>query len=251
MTGRRYALAVASLLASPAAAQTAPAPVPAPAPVAPAAEDPATLAQARRVVGRLLPPGIYKQIMGPMMDPILGNMNQTMKSVPLRQLAQLGGMTPADAARLDRVDVAAVMAIYDPHWEERMRLSTRAMIDAMADFMTTMEPDLREGMSRAYAHRFTLAELTDIDRFFDTPSGAKFASRYMTIMTDPAVADSMKTMMPKMMAQMPQFVAAAQKATAALPPPRKMNDLTPAERSKIAAALGVTQDKLQDPKSPL
>ena len=239
------AAAAALVMAAPATAQAPVAGAPA------VTEDPATLAAARRVAAHLMPPGIYKQIMGPMMDPILGNMGQSMKALPLRQLAQLGGMTAEEAAKLDHVDMATVMAIYDPHWEERMRLSMRAMIDSMADFFTTMEPDMREGMAKAYAHRFTLAELDDVDRFFGTPSGEKFANRYMTIMTDPAVAAQMKALMPKMIAQMPRFVAAAQKATAALPAPRKINDLTAAERATLAKALGVTQDKLHDPKGTL
>lgn len=245
MIGRSLILFASLMAVTPVQAQTPPVPV------AVAAEDPASLAEARKVVLRLMPPGIYKQIMGPMLDPLMGSMRQSMKSVPLRQLAQLGGMTPDEAAKLDKVDIAAVMAIYDPHWEQRMTLTTRAMLDSMGDFFTTMEPELREGMAKAYAHRFTLTELSDIDRFFGTPSGVKFASRYMTIMTDPAVTGQMQAMMPKMMAQMPTFVAAAQKATASLPPPRKMHDLSPAERATLAKALGVTEDKLHDPKSTL
>lgn len=237
---RRSITLAAMLIAAPVAAQTAPAPV-----------DPVALGEARQVVGHLMPPGIYKQIMGPMMDPIMGNMSQSMKALPLRQLAQMGGLSAEEAAKLDKVNVAEIMAIYDPHWEERMRLSTRAMLDAMGDFFTTIEPDLREAMATAYARRFTRAELTDIDRFFVTPSGAKFASQYMTIMADPAMADEMKSMMPKMMARMPQFIEASQKATANLPKPRKLQDLTPAEKAKLAKALGVDESKLHDPKSIL
>lgn len=248
MTRRVFALA-AMTLAAPAMAQTAPAAAPVAAVTT--TEDPATLAEARKVVGHLMPPGIYKQVMGPMMDPIIGNMGQAMKAVPLRQLAQMGGMTAADAAKLDKVDLAAVMAIYDPHWEERQRLSMRGMMDSMGDFFTTIEPDMREAMAKAYTHRFSMADLVEIERFFKTPAGDRFATRYMTIMTDPAIAGEMQSMMPKMMAQMPQFIAAAQKATAGLPAPRKMRDLSPAEKATLAKALGVTPDKLQDPKSTL
>ena len=55
-------------------------------------------------------------------------------------------------------------------------------------------------------------------------------------------------MMPKMMAQLPRFVEAAQKATAALPPPRKLKELTPAQKAELAKALGVAPDKLKDPE---
>jgi len=132
-----------------------------------------------------------------------------------------------------------------------MQLQSRAMLDAMGDFFTTVEPDIREAMAQAYANHFTLAELTDLDRFFNTPSGAKFSSQYMTIASDPAMMAVMKSMMPKMMQQMPQFIAAAQKATATLPKPRKLQDLSPVERARLAKALGVEETKLRDPKNAI
>lgn len=235
------------LIASPAIAQSAPAPA-APA-VAPA--DPATLAKARLVVAHLVPLGIYKKVMGPMMSSIMDSMGDSMKALPLRQIAELGGLDPKEAAALDNVRMDEVMAIYDPHWRERAKLGSQAMFGAMGDFFTTFEPDLREAMARAYANHFTLTELTDLDRFFGTPSGNKFASQYMTISADPAMADMMKSMMPKMMAEMPKFIEASKKATASLPPPRKLENLTPAEKDKLAKALGVDESKLRDPKSTI
>lgn len=232
-------------VAAPAMAQTAPTPA---APAA-APADAATLAEARLVVTRLLPPGTYKKIMGPMMGSVMGAMGDSMKALPLRQLAELGGLDPKEAQALDKVKIDEVMAIYDPHWRERTQLEMRAMFDAMGDFFTTQEPDIREAMARAYASHFTLVELTDIDRFFSTASGGKFATQYMTVATDPAMMAEMRSMMPKMIQQMPQFIAAAQKATASLPAPRKLKDLTPAERTRLAKALGVDESKLTDPKS--
>jgi hypothetical protein len=172
-----------------------------------------------------------------------------MKALPLREVAEMGGLDSKEAASLDKVKIDEVMAIYDPHWQERMQLSMRAMFDAMGDFFSTQEPDIREAMAHAYASHFTLAELTDLDHFFSAGSGSKFASQYMTIMADPAMAAEMQSMMPKMMKSMPQFIAAAQKATTSLPAPRKLKDLTPAERTRLAKALGVDESKLTDPKS--
>jgi len=235
----------ALFVTTPALAQTTPvsaAPVAAPA-------DPATLAEARLVVGHLVPPGTYKKILGPMMDSVMKSMTDNMKALPLRQLAEMGGLDAKQAEALDKIKIDEVMAIYDPHWRERSQLETRAMFDAMGDFFTTIEPEMREAMAHAYANHFTLAELTDIDRFFATASGGKFATEYMTVATDPAMIAEMQSMMPKMMQRMPEFVAAAQKATASLPAPRKLKDLTPAERTRLAKALGVDESKLTDPKS--
>jgi hypothetical protein len=214
-----------------------------------AAVDPATLAEARLVIVKLVPPGTYKKIMSSAMAPMMDNMAGNLKAMPLKQLAEMGGLDADQAAALDKVSVEQVMAIYDPHWQERTNLTMHAMFNAMGDFFTTLEPELREAMAKAYASHFTLDDLRDLNRYFATPTGTKFATQYMSIMTDPAMMDEMKAMMPKMMAAMPTFLDAAQKATASLPPPRKLESLTPAEKEKLAKALGVDETKLQDPKS--
>lgn len=237
--------ALALTLGAPSAfAQSAPMPATQPA----AAIDPTRLATARRVAARLLPPGIYKQLMSGSIDAITASVGGSLKAMPLGQIAQMGGMNVEDAKKLDTVNLAQIMAIYDPHWEQRQQLTMHAMFDAMGDFFTTMEPELRDGMARAYASRFTLPELTDLDRYFATPTGAKFATNVTTIMTDPAVMNAMKDMMPKMMQQMPHFMAAANKATSGLPPPRRLEDLTPAEKARLAKAMGTEERKLQNPK---
>jgi len=246
---RAFLFSTAALaMAAPAVAQTAPAASPAATPAA-VPVDPATLAEARLVAAEIIPPGTYKKIMSGTMSGMMDNFGESLKAMPLKQIAELGGLSPEKAKALDKVDLAQVMAIYDPHWQERTTLSMHAMFDAMGDFFTTIEPELRDAVAHAYANQFTMAELTDLDRYFATPTGAKFAGRSMTIMTDPSMMAEMKSMMPKMMAQMPKFFEAAQKATASLPPPRKLENLTPQQKADLAKALGVDPSKLQDPKS--
>ena len=241
---RTFAVMAALIAATPAAAQLAPTPATAATPV-----DPARLAEAQLVVAKLLPPGVYRTVMASAMAPVIDNLGDTLKALPLRQLGEMGGLDAKQAAALDRVDVEQVMAIYDPHWRDRTQVTMRAMFDAMGGFFTTIEPELRDAYAHAFANRFTLAELRDLSAFYATPTGAKFATQYLTIATDPAIAGEMRAMMPKLMGQMPTFIAAAQKATAALPPPRKLKDLTPAEKARLAKALGVPESQLKDPKS--
>lgn len=237
------ALAAALVASSPVVAQ-------APQPAALSTRsDPAALAEARAIVVKLLPPGTYKKLMGSIMAPLFDNMSESISALPLRQLAQLGGMDPEKAKALDKVNLARVMAIYDPQWQERNRLTMRAMFEGMGSFFETMEPELREAYAQAFANQFSTAELKDFNRFFATPSGAKYASRYMTLATDPAIMDVTKSMMPKMMAEMPRFIEAAQKATAGLPPPRKVEQMTAEQKAELAAALGIKPGDLKDPET--
>ena len=250
---KRFLVFGSVLCTAPLAAQTASGPAAAPAATVSAAApsaDPARLAEARIVIARLLPPGIYRTVMSATVAPMMETMGESMKTLPLREMAAMGGLDPKQAAALDKVNLEQVMAIYDPHWRERSQLTMRAMVDQMGTFFTTLEPELREAYAHAYADSFTLDELRDLDSFFTTPTGAKYAARYMTISTDPAVAAETRAMVPKLLQQMPTFLAAGQKATAALPPPRKLKDLDPAQRAALAKALGVKEDQLHDPKTP-
>lgn len=244
--GAASLIAMAAAVTGSASAQSASAPAPAAATV-PA--DPARLAEARRIAAKLLPPGAYRTVMHSAMAPMIDGMGGSIKALPLRQMAEIGGLSAKDAAALDKVNIERVMAIYDPHWEERQQLTMRAMFDAMGDFFTTLEPELRDAYAHAFADRFSLAELRDLDGFFATPAGSKFATQYLTMATDPAVVAEMRSMMPKMMAQMPTFLAAAQKATLSLPPVRKIGDLTPTQKAELAKALGVPESQLKDAKS--
>lgn len=235
---------VLALAGTPALAQTESAP-------AAASANPIALAEARKVVVRLVPPGTYKRLMGSTMSNMMSSMTDSMKALPMRELAELGGMSAEDAQKIAKVDLEQVTAIYDPHWRERQQRTMTAMFAAMGDFFTTIEPDLRDAMAHAYVNRFSADELQDLDRYLSTPTGTKFAGMQMTIMTDPAMTTMMKGMMPRMMQQMPHFLEAAKAATKDLPQPRRVEDLTPAERARIAKMLGVGEDKLSNPKAVL
>lgn len=215
---------------------------------APAAENPAALAEARAVVARLLPRGMYKTLMSTTMAPMMDQMGESVGQLPLRRLAQLGGLSAEQAAALDKADIARVMAIYDPNWKERTRLQLRAMFTAMGDLFDGFEPELREAYARAFAHRFSAAELADLNRYFATPVGSKFAGGFMGMASDPAILDGTKEMMPRMMSAMPRFLEVAGKAAAALPPPRRIEQLTPREKAELARALGIDAAKLKDPE---
>ena len=245
----RVAVAVAVACSTASGALAAQTPPPATAAQAPVPTDPQRLAVARTIIAKLLPDDAYRQMMNGVMKPITDNMAGSLKDMPMRRIAVAAGLTAEQAAKLGKVDVAKVMAILDPHWEERQQLMMTAMIGSMTDFLTTMQPEMREAYAEAFAHRFTLAELDDLSRFFATPTGAKYAAQYLTVASDPAVIGMMKSMMPRMMAQMPAFIAAAQKATAGLPPARKPADLTGAERDQLARALGVDPSEFQKSKT--
>lgn len=220
-------------------AQTAPAPQAVP------AADPARLAAAKDVVGRLLPVGIYKRLLGTTMNSMMDSMMGSMGKLPTRDIVRMTGISEEDAKSLGEGTMGEVMEIYDPHWQERMRGTMHAMTDAMSDLMVSMEPKVREALTRAYAREFTLAELQEMARFFATPAGTRYASKSMELFMDPEMMKTMTEAMPEIMKQMPAIIAKATNATKDLPKPRTNKDLTPEERKKVAALLGIDPKTLE------
>jgi len=213
----------------------------APAPIAPAQLD-----AARGVVAKVFPVGTYRRMMGETMDKLMGSMMDGMMDMPIGEIARLGGLESEKVAEMDKTSIAEIMAIYDPHFRERTRLGMRAMTDSMTGLMDDMEPRFRAGLTRAYARKFSAAQLADLGRFFDTPTGSVYAAESMMLYMDPEVMGEMQTMMPEIMKKMPDFMAAMKNATAHLPPARKASELSKAEREKLAALLGVKEKDLRD-----
>ncbi|WP_141396504.1 MULTISPECIES: DUF2059 domain-containing protein [Sphingomonas] len=244
---RRAATAVlAALIALPAAAQSS-SPAPSPAPSASAAPDAERQALGTQVAARLFPVGTYQRMMTGTMDKLMDSVMGSVGTMPLAQLATMGGLSTEQAADLPPVTLDQIMAIYDPHYRERSQIEMRAMMAAMGELMGRFEPRMRAALAAAYARRFTAPQLREMNAFFATPTGGAFAAESMTIFMDPEMMQEMQGMMPAVMEQLPAILKKARAATANLPPPRKLSDLTPAERAKLAQLLGTSEQKLKDP----
>jgi len=256
----RRSLAAATLLlagigsahAQSGAKASAPPVVPATAPAKPAVAAPlppidsARKAVADRVVARLVPKGIYKQMFEKVFDQIMEQAFGQVGEMPIGEIAKLGGLSTGEAKALGDGKMREIMEIYDPAWKERQMRMMKAFVGGMAEIMAKLEPTMRDALARAYAREFSVEDLTELDRFFATPVGAHYAAQSLTIAMGPDMAKVTSEMMPEMMSAMPVLIQRAQEATADLPPARKIDDLSPAERKKLAELLGVDPEKLED-----
>ena len=239
------AVPLSLLVASPAATAGEPA-SPSPANEAP---DPVHLSLARRTVDYVFPVGTYARIMSGAMDRIMDSALDSVTHMPLKSLAGLGG---ANAAKLGSGTLAEIVEIYDPAYKQRMPIMTRAIMTDMIGLMTQLEPEIRDGLARAYASKFDEKQLGELNAFFATPTGKAYAADSYVIMTSPEVTAKMQAFMPKMMQQMPAIIEKAKTATASLPAPRRYSDLTEAEKDKLAGLLGLSRadlDKKQAAKA--
>lgn len=178
--------------------------------------DPERLALAKQAVAAIIPPGTMQKVMK---DSMGGMEEMMLKGMFDMKGSDLG----VDGEGKDKT-LREAMAEKDPHFEERLRITNRVMAEEMGVIFTRLEPRMVEGMSRAYARRFTVAELTEINRFFASPAGASFARQSFELMSDPEMMSEMMAFMPEMMKEMPAIGEKLKKATAHLPPPPKEDE---------------------------
>lgn len=201
----------AMLLPTAGAAQEAPAPSTAPPLATP---DPAKLAAAEKAVAALVPQGIYMKMMRDKMPQLMDAMMGQMMAKSPSEL----GIPGASGADVDK-PLGESAASADPHFEERMKITSRVMFEEMGTVFDKLEPRVRAGLARAFARKFTIAQLNDFNTFFATPSGSAFASEYLLTFMDPELMQEMLAAMPELMQAMPSIMEKAEKATAHLPPP--------------------------------
>jgi len=226
---RTILVALALCLATPALAQ--------------AQADP-KLEAATRIAAKILPDGTYARMMGDSMSGMVGQIMTQGFDVNIRRVAESLGADPDKLPKSDAT-LRQVMTIMDPAFNRRMELMTTAMFKELGTLLSSEEPSMRAGLAEAYTNQFDAAQLAAIDAFLATPAGSAFAGKSMTIMLDPAVVKRMQTMMPKMVEAMPAVLKKSMDATAGLPKPREVKDLSAEERRRLADLLGLDPKKLK------
>jgi len=211
--------------------------------------DPARLSTAKEIATAILPPGTYRKLMGSTFDTIMSQTMKQTEQLPVADLVQAAGLDAKTASAMGSANLAQIMAIVDPAYDERMQRTMKAMMGQMVDLLDQFEPTLRDGIADAYAQHYSAAQLGEIEQFFQTPTGKEFSGNLMLLNSDPAVMAKMQEVMPALVKQLPAMIKAAADATKDLPKPKTYKDLTPDDRAKLAKVLGVDPKQLANPKT--
>lgn len=237
MMRRAITLAAALLLAPPVLAQ---------APAEPTtAIDPAQLAKAEVTATAMMPAGSMEKMMGPLFDQMGKQMSSSMFDIPITTIARIGGLDRDAAAALGQATLSEVMAIIDPAFDQRMSAMMTALGREIGPLMAQFEPDMRTAMARAFALKYSAAELDDINAFLATPTGARFGAGFMALAADPEYLKAMEVMMPRMMQAMPAVMEKVMASAKDIAPMRSYDDLTAAEKQRIANLLGGARSKAE------
>ena len=128
--------------------------------------DPVRLSAAHDLLEVIIPPVTREKMIESMITSMMGNLSQSIFKNPEMKVAL-------------ETDPRASTVL--------QRFFTRQQENSLA-IMKEDFPGMIDAMAHAYARRFTIIQLADMQKFFETPTGRIYAEQSATIMNDPDIA---------------------------------------------------------------
>ncbi len=210
--------------------------------------EPERLKLAEMTASRLLPDGVYGKMVNDMISNIAMPMLNAMPGLTDAQITAKTGAASEAVGALSAENKEAVTLIIDPNYRKRGEQLMSIMTPVINDVMSELEPAMRVGLSRAYARKFSAAELNGINSFFATPTGASFARESFALQADPEVLQAMFKAIPAMVGKFTGDEQALKAKFDALPKERKLSEMSDAELTKLSTLLGLSVQSLKDYK---
>jgi hypothetical protein len=201
--------------------------------------EPKRLELAKATISKMLPDGAYAKMMDGMFEKMLTPLIDIIPALTNEQIVAATGASAENVAALTVEKKAAVTQIIDPQHKDRAKQMVEIMTPMISEAMAVIEPAMRNGLSRAYARKFTETQLTTINSFFATPTGATFARESFALQADPEVLQATFKAIPDILASFMRDETKFKAKIEALPKQRELKDLSDTEMQQLAGLLSV------------
>ncbi|HSF13767.1 MAG TPA: DUF2059 domain-containing protein [Erythrobacter sp.] len=207
-------------------------------------EQEARLPAAEQLIAKVIPAGTMGEMIDKMMGGVLGPMMAMGPDGATSTIAEKIGTEPY-ALDLTEEQAGELASLFDPAWAERQQREMAMIPDMMKEMVALTEPGMRKAMSELYAIRFSQSELEEINAFFSTGTGGKYARESFLMASDPRIMASTMEAMPALMGSIGDIEKRMADSLADLPAVRSFADLSPAERAKVAETTGLTIEEIE------
>ncbi|MBK6411513.1 DUF2059 domain-containing protein [Sphingopyxis sp.] len=208
--------------------------------------EPARLTLAQQTMNALIPAGSLEK----MIDNLYGKMFKTI-------MGELGGQSDLmlsiktgvesdKIATLDEATKTRIADMFDPHRKEREDQITRVLKPLISEALTDLERPMRGGMAKAYARKFSAAQLTDLNTFLATPTGSFYASEWMELQADPEVMVAVMKALPPMVTKFMDRGPQIEKDMKELPKEKQLSDFSDKELAALAKLMKVDVKVLKE-----
>jgi len=208
--------------------------------------DPARLTLAERTTAALIPNGSIEK----MVDNLYGKMFKTFMGEFGGQsdllLSIKTGVETEQIAALDEATKGQIADMFDPHRKEREEQITKVIKPLISEALADMEPPMRDGLAKAYARKFTGAQLTDLNSFLATPTGKLYAGEWMALQADPEVMVAVIKAVPPLVTKFIERAPAIEKDLKELPKEKQLSDFDDKQLGKLAKLMKVEVSVLKE-----
>lgn len=208
--------------------------------------DPARLTLAQQTTAALIPAGSIEK----MVDNLYGKMFKTLMGEFGGQsdmmLSIKTGVESEQIAKLDEPTKGKVADMFDPHRKEREDQITRVIKPLISEALADMEPPMRSGLAKAYARKFTGAQLTDLNGFLASPTGRIYASEWMALQADPEVMLAVIKAVPPLITKFIDRAPEIEKDFKELPKEKQLSDFTDKDLAQLAKLMKVDVKVLKE-----
>ncbi len=208
------------------------------------AEQQARLPAAEQLIAKVIPEGTMAEMMDKVYNGVMGPMMAAAPDGATTTLARQIGLPPY-ALDLGEDQAAELASLFDPTWADRQQREMAIIPAMMKDVMTLMEPGMRKAMAELYAIRFSDSALAEIDAFFSTATGTKYARESFLMASDPRIMAASMDAMPALVGMMGDMEARMAESVADLPAVRSFADLSPEERARVAEMTGYSVEDIE------
>lgn len=212
-------------------------------PLTPAEE--ARLPAAQQLANSLIPPGSYGAALEGALAPMADKVMAMVEPDDATKAANLTNLSKYDVENLDDAKLAALVTLLDPQAAQRNRQLADFVFAEVAAAMVKVEPLYRDGLARAYAKHFDAAQLAEINAFFATPTGNRFAGTSMAMQLDQQMMAKVPDMIPVMVGHAAEAATRFVMAMDTIPQARKVDSLSARERTQMLNLLGMTDEEYE------
>ncbi len=211
--------------------------------------EPARLALAQQTSDALIPRGALEMMMDNMYGKFLSTLMGEIGGTSDIMLSIKTGVESDKIAMLDEQTKKTVSDMFDPYRQQREDQMLKFIRPLVSEVLADMEAPMRAGLAKAYARKFSVDQLTEMNSFFATPTGRMFAGESLALQADPEVMVAMVRAVPAMVGK---FIDRAPelegqfKSMEELPKEKQLGDFSDAELNKLAKLLKVNVKTLKE-----
>ncbi len=208
--------------------------------------NPAQLQLAETTADKLLPKGSLKSMMSRMFENIMTPIMNALPEMSSAEIMMKTGIYDGEIENLGEEKRKKITALLDPARKDRGKQTIDAITPMLNETMDLIEPPMRTGISRAYARKFSAAQLRQINGFFATPTGALYAAESYPLQADPEIMRAMFKAMPDLMEKLKTKAPTIETEMKKLPKERALSDLNNEEIASLAKLLNVEVAALEE-----